>query len=389
MRRRARHRRNRLQPRARRHRCGRGGEPRERAERIAGSRGTRFGRRSARAASRRLAPHASGARAPARRRGCRVARRSREAGLARRGRGGGRRRLAPGLQGPGPRPHGPRSGRRSVVLRVRVRRGEARPAARRLMEERGLGPVVGLGTWNTFEDDVDLAHGVVGTALENGCRLFDTSPMYGSERALASALEGPRNEATVATKIWAGSVDEGRRQFADQLRWFGRVEIEQVHNLVSWEEHLSWLEEERERGRIGRLGVTHYEASAFPELARALRTGSFSTLQVPYNPLERECERELLPLAKELGVAVIVMRPLGDKSRLRSPPPPDALAPLLELGISTWPQALIKWALSDDRIDVVIPATRDPDHVRENAAGGNPPWLGEEERALIERLART
>jgi diketogulonate reductase-like aldo/keto reductase len=257
------------------------------------------------------------------------------------------------------------------------------------MEERGLGPVVGLGTWNTFEDDVDLAGRIVGTALEEGCRLIDTSPMYGSEAALGSTLEGQRDEAIVATKIWAASVEEGRRQFADQLSWFGRVEFEQVHNLVSWEEHLSWLDAERGAGRIGRLGVTHYESTAFPELARALRTGSFSTLQVPYNPLEQECQRELLPLAKELGVAVIVMRPLGDKSRLRRPPPPEALAPLRELGISTWPQALIKWALSDKRVDVVIPATRNPEHVRENAAAGSPPWLDEEERGLIERLART
>jgi len=257
------------------------------------------------------------------------------------------------------------------------------------MEERRLGPVVGLGTWNTFEGDVELAHRVAGAAREEGCGLFDTSPMYGSEEALGSAIAERRVEATVATKIWAGSIEEGRQQFEDQLRWFGRVEIEQVHNLVSWEEHLSWLEAERDRGTVDRLGVTHFQASAFPELARALRTGSFSTLQVPYNPLERECERELLPLAKELGVAVIAMRPLGAKSRLRSPPPPEALAPLRELGISTWPQALIKWALSDGRVDVVIPATRNPDHVRENARAGNPPWLGEEERRLIEQLART
>jgi diketogulonate reductase-like aldo/keto reductase len=162
-----------------------------------------------------------------------------------------------------------------------------------------------------------------------------------------------------------------------------------VHNLVSWEEQLPWLEAERDDGRIARLGVTHWQSSAFPELARALKTERFSTLQVPYNPLEQECERELLPLAKELGVAVIVMRPLGDKSRLPNPPPAEELAPLSEFGISTWPQALIKWALSDERIDVVIPASRNPDHVRENAAAGEPPWLGSEERALIERLART
>jgi diketogulonate reductase-like aldo/keto reductase len=257
------------------------------------------------------------------------------------------------------------------------------------MEVRRLGPVVGLGTWRTFEDDVDLARRVVDAALEEGCRLFDTSPMYGSEEALGVALEARRAEATVATKIWADSVDEGEMQFEDQLRWFGRVEIEQVHNLVAWEEHLPWLEAERDAGRIDRLGVTHWQALAFPELARALRTERFSTLQVPYNPLERECERELLPLAKELGVAVIVMRPLGDKSRLPNPPRVEELAPLREFGISTWPQALIKWALSDERTDVVIPASRNPDHLRENVAAGEPPWLGPEERALIERLART
>jgi diketogulonate reductase-like aldo/keto reductase len=257
------------------------------------------------------------------------------------------------------------------------------------MEERGLGPVVGLGTWRTFEEDVDLARRIVDAAREVGCRLFDTSPMYGSEGALGIALESRRGEATVATKIWANSVDEGRMQFEDQLRWFGRVEIEQVHNLVAWEEHLPWLEAERDAGRVDRLGVTHWQSSALPELARALRTERFSTLQVPYNPLERECERELLPLAKEAGVEVIVMRPLGDKSRLPNPPPAEELAPLRQFGVSTWPQALIKWALSDERVDVVIPASSNPDHVRENAAAGEPPWLGPEERALIERLART
>ena len=131
--------------------------------------------------------------------------------------------------------------------------------------------------------------------------------------------------SVLATKIWTESVEEGRAQYENQLRWFGRVEIEQVHNLVSWEEHLPWLEEERDAGRIDRIGVTHWQASAFPELARALRTGRFSVLQVPYNPLEQESARELLPLAEELGVAVIVMRPLGDKSRLPNPPAAEEL----------------------------------------------------------------
>jgi aryl-alcohol dehydrogenase-like predicted oxidoreductase len=212
--------------------------------------------------------------------------------------------------------------------------------------------------------------------------------MYGgAEASLGAALEGRRDNVDVATKIWADSVEEGRTQLAAQLEWFGRIEIEQIHNLAAWESQLPWLERERETGRVGRLGVTHYAPSAFRELARALRTRRFETVQLPYNPAERDCERELLPLAAELGVAVIVMRPLGEGSLLRRPPAPADLEPLRGLGVQTWAQALLKWALSDERVDLVIPATRQPEHARENAAAGSPPWFGPEERRLVERLA--
>jgi diketogulonate reductase-like aldo/keto reductase len=254
------------------------------------------------------------------------------------------------------------------------------------VDERRLGPVVGLGTWKTFEDDAALARRVVGAALDAGIRLFDSSPMYrGAEASLAAALAGRRSEATIATKIWAHSVDEGRAQFRRQLEWYGgHVEIEQIHNLAHWRDQLEWLALERDAGRIGRLGVTHYLAGALPELADALRTGAFQTVQVPYNPRERACERELLPLAAELGVAVIAMRPLGGGELVRRRVAPEQLA---ELGVETWPQALLKWALSDERIDVVIPATSRPERTDENAAAGEPPWFGPEERALVERLA--
>jgi diketogulonate reductase-like aldo/keto reductase len=256
------------------------------------------------------------------------------------------------------------------------------------MEERRLGPVVGLGTWNTFGGDEPLAREVVGAALAAGVRCFDSSPMYrGAERALGAALEGRRDDATVLTKIWTASPEEARTQYERQRTWYGRVEVEQVHNLVAWQEHLPWLEAEREAGRIDLVGVTHYATSAFDELERALRTGRFQALQVPLNPRERECERRLLPLAAELGVAVIVMEPLGSGSLLTRTPPDTDLAPLREFGISTWPQALLKWALSDERVDLVIPATKRPERARENAAAGAPPWLGPEERALVERLA--
>jgi diketogulonate reductase-like aldo/keto reductase len=256
------------------------------------------------------------------------------------------------------------------------------------MEQRRLGPVVGLGTWNTFGGDAALAAEVVGAALDAGTRCFDSSPMYRSERALGLALEGRRDEAAVLTKIWTPSPDEARRQYEDQLRWFGRIEIEQVHNLVAWEEHLPWLEAEREAARIGRIGVTHYSPSAFGELERALRTGRFQAVQVPLNPLERTCEQMILPLAAELGVPVVVMEPLGSGALLRRPPSADQLGALREFAVTTWAQALIKWVLSDERVDLVIPATSRPERAAENAAAGEPPWFGREERAFVERLVR-
>src|SRR6266516_4299656 len=221
----------------------------------------------------------------------------------------------------------------------------------------------------TFEAHAGLAQEVIGAALDAGCRLVDSSPMYGgAEWAMSEIVRERRGEVTVATKIWARSVEEGREQYRKQRAWFGRVEVEQVHNLGLWREHLPWLEQERDAGRIDRLGVTHYGEAAFDELAEALETQRFDTVQLPLNPRQRQAERRLLPRAAELGVAVIVMRPLGGAGSLIPPPPEEELAPLREFGIETWEQALLKWALSDERIDVVIPATRRWEHARTNAA---------------------
>jgi aryl-alcohol dehydrogenase-like predicted oxidoreductase len=249
-------------------------------------------------------------------------------------------------------------------------------------------PVVGLGTWLTFDvgpAGEPRAREVVAEVLTGGGRVFDSSPMYGrAEGVLARALADRRDEAFVATKIWTRSPDEARRQLVDQLGFYGgRVELEQVHNLVAWREHLPWLEEERDAGRIALVGATHYDPFAFDELERVMRTGRIDAIQVPYNPAEREVERRILPLAAELELGVVVMRPLGEGALLPGPDP-RTLAPL---GVRTWPQALLKWALSDPRVHVVIPATSNPAHARENAAAGEPPWFGDEERRLVERLA--
>ena len=251
-------------------------------------------------------------------------------------------------------------------------------------------PVVGLGTWKVFDlppAGEEVAARVVEVAFAEGVRAVDSSPMYGrAEAVLGRALGTRRADAFVATKIWTSSPDEARRQLDGQLSFYGgRVELEQIHNLVAWREHLPWLEEERVAGRIGLVGATHYSPSAFGELEEVMRTGRIDAIQVPLNPHERECERRILPLAEELGLGVVVMRPLGEGSLL---PGPDTRA-LAPLGGPTWAQALLAWALSDPRVNVVIPATSDPAHARENAAAADHAPLDEDERRLVERLALT
>jgi len=258
------------------------------------------------------------------------------------------------------------------------------------MEERRLGPVIGLGTYQTFLDDAQRAIDVVGAAIDGGSTVFDSSPMYGpAEESLGLALRDRRGQGVVATKIWAESVEEGRRQYDAQLGFFGRVEIQQVHNLVAWRDQVTWIEDERDAGRIERVGVTHFDAGRVDGFEDAMRSGRFDCVQIPLNPLERECEERILPLAEELGLAVIVMRPLGgarDRT-LRPGPAPEALAPLHPFGVETWAQALLKWCLADPRVDLVIPATSKPERARENARAGSGPPFGPEERQIVERLA--
>ena len=232
-------------------------------------------------------------------------------------------------------------------------------------------PVVGLGTWQTFDvgpEGEQRAREVVEAVFDAGTRLFDSSPMYGrAEGVLGRALDGLRDEALVATKIWTSSAKDARSQFDAQLGFYGRVELEQIHNLVAWEQHLEWLEDERGAGRIDLIGATHYDDGAFGELERIMETGRIDAIQIPYNPVEREVEERILPLAAELDLGVIAMRPLGGGSLVGELDPTE----------------LLKWTLSDERVHVAIPATASVAHARANTAAGAPPWLSPERRRAL------
>jgi len=268
------------------------------------------------------------------------------------------------------------------------------------MEHRELGrtglrvPVVGMGTWHTFDVRGEAARqnarAVVDMAFNVGINFFDSSPMYGeAERVLGETLQGRRERALVATKVWASTRSEAKSQVKRALAFFGDyIDLNQIHNLLNWRGHLLMLERLRNAGQVRAIGATHYSSAAFTELRLVMQTGRITAIQIPYNPLEREVEREILPLASDLGLGVVVMRPFAEGELMSRIPSEAELAPLQPFGVTTWSQVLLKWILSDPRCHVAIPATRHPDHIAENAAAGDPPWFGPEERAFVARLAK-
>jgi aryl-alcohol dehydrogenase-like predicted oxidoreductase len=253
---------------------------------------------------------------------------------------------------------------------------------------------VGLGTWQVLDvrgREEEARHEVVGAAMEAGITLFDSSPMYGeAERVLGGALEKHgRDRATVATKVWTSDDREAERQIEHALNFFGgHVELYQVHNLVAVEKRLDMLERLKEEGKVRSIGATHYSHSAFPALMDVMRGGRIDFVQIPYNAADTAVTEEVLPLAEELDLGVIVMVPLGSGRLVRNALSEEELEPLREFGIETWAQALLKFVLSDERVSCAIPATSKPERAHENARAGEPPFFGDEEREYVASLAR-
>ena len=253
------------------------------------------------------------------------------------------------------------------------------------MERRKLGrttlsvPIIGTGTWQTFDTAADRG-GIVEEALAAGIDLFDSSPMYGrAEAALARALGKRRKDALIATKVWTPSEAEGEAQARAALSWFSHIEIYQVHNLVNWKAQLRLLERLKGEGKVSVIGATHYLPSAFSELCDLMRTGRLDMIQLPYTPRLRDAEAQVLPLAQELGIGVLVHSPLRF-GVLEQRVAPDVLA---GFGVKTVAQLVLKWIASDSRVSSVLTATKTPGRPTENAGAGDPPWFGAKEREQI------
>jgi diketogulonate reductase-like aldo/keto reductase len=240
-------------------------------------------------------------------------------------------------------------------------------------------PVVGLGSWVTFnvgEDPVlnDECAAVMAAFFEMGGRMIDSSPMYGSSQSTIGyglrKLGYPKTLFS-ADKVWTSNAN-GREQIERSRANWGvvRFDLLQVHNLVSWEKHLQTLFAMKADAKVRYVGITTSEGRRHDEIERIMASQPIDFLQVTYNVLDREVEARILPLAQERGIAVIANRPFrqGDLIRqIGQHPLPEWVA---ETGASSWAQFILKFIVSHPAITCAIPATTRVDHVRENVAAG-------------------
>src|SRR5262245_37056294 len=254
-------------------------------------------------------------------------------------------------------------------------------------------PAVGLGTWITFNvgDDValkDECAGVMAAFFEAGGRVIDSSPMYGSSQpTIGYGLQklGHPKRLFSADKVWISDPAGGPGQIAQSLSYWTvpRFDLLQVHNLLSWEEHLPMLLAMKAARQLRYVGITTSEGRRHDEIERIMKSQPIDFVQVTYNILDREVEQRILPLAQERGIGVIVNRPFQEGHLIRKMQRralPDWAG---RIGASSWAQLILKFIISHPAVTCAIPATSRVDHVRENMAAATEPLP---DNALRQRL---
>ncbi|MBL8534453.1 MAG: aldo/keto reductase [Betaproteobacteria bacterium] len=241
-------------------------------------------------------------------------------------------------------------------------------------------PMIGLGTYQVFDVDAnaqDLAplEDVMRAFVAHGASVVDSSPMYGNAETIAGELSARldlRKQLFLATKVWTTGKDAGIAQMEQSFRRMrtDRMDLMQVHNLQDWRTHLETLEAWKAKGRVRYLGITHYHSGAYAELERLLRMRVWDFVQLNFSLAERDAQDRLLPLAAELGVAVIVNRPFAQGSlfsRVRGKPLPEWAG---QFDCTSWAQYFLKWIVSHPAVTCVIPASRKKEHTEDNLRAG-------------------
>ena len=242
-------------------------------------------------------------------------------------------------------------------------------------------PAVGLGTWRVFDVGNSQTRRaslleVVKTLHSQGSSVIDSSPMYGSSETVVGDLSQQlniRNKLFLATKVWTSGKEDGIEQMNRSFEKMKatKMDLMQVHNLVDVHTHLKTLYKWKEEGKVRYIGITHYLASAYPEMARLIKNEKLDFIQCCYNIETRDAENELLPLAKDKGVAVLINRPFQEGtlfSRVRGRAIPEWSK---EYGINNWAQFFLKFILSHAAVTCAIPGTSNASHLAENLGGAS------------------
>lgn len=241
-------------------------------------------------------------------------------------------------------------------------------------------PVVGLGTYQNFDvgrgaSEREPLKEVLSLFVQKGGKLVDSSPMYGPSESVVGDLATELDIATqlfMATKVWTSGREAGIRQMEESLKRMkvSRMDLMQIHNLLDWKTHLGTLQQWKAAGRIRYIGITHYHSGAYAELERLMRTKDFEFAQFNYSIAEREAEERILPLARDLGIAVIVNRPFAQASLFSRVRGKEVPAWAAEFDCKSWGQFFLKYILGHPAVTCVIPATGKPNHLLDNMMAG-------------------
>jgi diketogulonate reductase-like aldo/keto reductase len=237
-------------------------------------------------------------------------------------------------------------------------------------------PVVGLGTWQTFDVGTTPAERrpleeVLALFAKLGGRVVDSSPMYGRAEQVIGEIATKldlHQSLFLATKVWTTGRQAGIESMEKSLAKLQvrRIDLMQVHNLVDAKTHLATLRDWKQKDRARYVGITHYSSSAYDQLAKLLRSEKLDFIQINYSLLEREAKEQILPLAQDRGVAVMVNRPFGGGdlfARVRQKPLPEWAA---EFDCHSWAQFLLKWIIAHPAVTCAIPATSNAHHLEDN-----------------------
>ncbi|MFS0827213.1 aldo/keto reductase [Pseudomonas phoenicis] len=259
-------------------------------------------------------------------------------------------------------------------------------------------PVIGAGTSGSFEVEpgspaYQQLQQAVAAFFAGGGRIIDTSPNYGGADAVLGQLlqeGGWRSQCFLATKIAADSREAAERQWAGTLQSLrtDKVELLQIHNLRDWKRQLPYARELKAQGKTRYVGITHYLDSGHADVERIVREEPLDFVQINYAVNAPHAAETLLPLCQAKGVAVLINRAFDD-GRLFARVKGQALPGwAVEMGIGSWSQLFLKFALSHPAVTAVIPATGRLDRQLDQLKAGQGPMLDATQRlALIKQFA--